>query len=330
MKDHPPTHATLPDPSQAHDTATFDDHEQPDLHHGHISDPWPPILTITNLPPNAPEATCTPSKAVAAPRSAVHGPHESPLQSHTMSGTLKPPGPNEADNDQEYEYKEQDDVPALSRSPHPYHRQSWELLDPTDHTATRATSIPTHKHEEDIHDHLLPKPSFTKDSTPVTDSGTEADDEIFVKKLPAPRAKLHKGLRSRHEAASGVWTPLLTPSTADGDPDVTLSPTKGRREESEKRHQATSLRRNRVLVRRGAEVLILALLAWTVARNPTVRPLIASWKRGEFPHTITYYAILLRHSQSRCFRPHSSWCCCRSTPCELLRGLTRGVSAREL
>ncbi|KAF3770882.1 hypothetical protein M406DRAFT_244768 [Cryphonectria parasitica EP155] len=211
-----------------------------------------------------------------------------------MPDTLRPPGPTEADETRQEEQKDEENLRELSRSPHPYHRQKWELLEPSDRVVARASTIPTHGPVEDIRDQLLPAPSFTKDSTPATDSGTEADDEIFVKKLPAPKAKLHKGLRGRHEALSGSGTPLLTPTVGDGDRDGILSSSpRWKKEESEKRRQAKRLRRNRELVRRGTEVAILGVLARTVIRNPVVQPFVAAWKDELILQSTIFAALLL-------------------------------------
>ena len=95
----------------------------------------------------------------------------------------------------------------LSRSPHPYHHNNADLR----HPAHRIASLsPTHGPN---HPPLLlpqkasPASAFGKDSTPASDSGTEADDEHFLKGLPAPRSKPRKGLRGMNEVLSGVSTP---------------------------------------------------------------------------------------------------------------------------
>ncbi|ERT02225.1 hypothetical protein HMPREF1624_00523 [Sporothrix schenckii ATCC 58251] len=132
----------------------------------------------------------------------------------------------------------------LSRSPHPYHHRNSDLLHPADrieahahateinnthdtpdtlHTAGAAdTSHPAHAAGFQAVVGAIPSPSsalslasfasgfgFFKDSSPASDSGTEADDEHFLKGLPAPRSKPHKGLRGMNEVLSGISTPLL-------------------------------------------------------------------------------------------------------------------------
>ena len=195
-----------------------------------------------------------------------------------MSDNLKPPRPSAVHATSNDLLKEKENLRALSRSPHPYHRQNWELLEPSDTITTRASSIPTHRFE-DVRQQLLPSPAFTKDSTPTTDSGTEADDENFVKKLPAPRARLHKGLRGRPEPPSGFATPLLTPTAVDGDLEI-LGKVKGKTKEDQKRALAEKIRRDKEVIRRGSEILILAGLAKVVISNPDAEIAVAIWGNG--------------------------------------------------
>ncbi|KUI60817.1 Dolichol kinase sec59 [Cytospora mali] len=192
-----------------------------------------------------------------------------------MSNNLEPPRPNAINATSNDLLKEKEELRGLSRSPHPYHRQKWELLEPSDRITSRASSIPTHRFD-DVRDQFLPAPGFIKDSTPTTDSGTEADDENFVKRLPAPRARLHKGLRGRPEPPSGVATPLLTPTALDGDLEI-IGKSKGRIKEDFKRILVERTKRNKEVIRRGSEVLILSGLAKLVISNPDVKTVVASW-----------------------------------------------------
>src|SRR5690606_18758823 len=96
----------------------------------------------------------------------------------------------------------------LSRSPKPYHRQNFELLEPSDcisHNAHQGfrPAYPSR---------LTPGANLPRDSPFVSDSGTEADDEHYLKGLPAPKVRLHKGLRGRNEALSGSSSPMLSPT----------------------------------------------------------------------------------------------------------------------
>lgn len=206
-----------------------------------------------------------------------------------MSSSLKPPRPEPLTVSPNDDLEDKENLRALSRSPHPYLRHKWELLEPSDSFIPRASSIPTHT-PGDARDQLIPSPAFTKDSTPNTDSGTEADDEIFVKRLPAPRARLHKGLRGRPEPPSGVATPLLTPSLPEGDIDISRG--KERRAEDEKWHRAERARRRKELIRRATEVLILSGLGRLVVTNPDVSPVVASHREGLMLQGALYAALL--------------------------------------
>lgn len=206
-----------------------------------------------------------------------------------MSSSLKPPRPEPLTVSPNDDLEDKENLRTLSRSPHPYLRHKWELLEPSDSFIHRASSIPTHT-PGDARDQLIPSPAFTKDSTPNTDSGTEADDEIFVKRLPAPRARLHKGLRGRPEPPSGVATPLLTPSLPDGDLDTSKG--KERRAEDEKSIRAERARRRKELTRRATEVLILSGLTRLVTTNPDVSPVVASHQKELVLQGALYAALL--------------------------------------
>ncbi|ROW06130.1 hypothetical protein VMCG_04624 [Cytospora schulzeri] len=204
-----------------------------------------------------------------------------------MSDNLEPPRASATSNDL---IKDKENLRGLSRTPKPYHRQKWELLEPSDKITSRASSIPTHRFD-DVHDQLLPSPAFTSVSTPTTDSGTEADDENLVKRLPAPKARLHKGLRGRPEPPSGVATPLLTPTIGDADLD-TIGKSKGRIKEEHKRFLIERTKRNKEITRRGAEVLILSGLAKLVLSNPDVKTVVATWG-NELQLQCALFAVLL-------------------------------------
>ncbi|KAI1115778.1 hypothetical protein F5Y14DRAFT_103462 [Nemania sp. NC0429] len=163
-------------------------------------------------------------------------------------------GPSPAPCDDVQTGLDHDDLRLLSRSPHPYHRQTSELLEPSTSSsyAIRHSSQPT-------------------------DSGTEADDEHFLKGLPAPR-RLHKGLRGRNEVSSGASTPFLTPlARLDGE---------GRRLSSFGLKNGTSMdqsptdaderrkKRAREIIRRFTELLIVGILGLSVYANAQVRPVL--------------------------------------------------------
>ncbi|CAK7263207.1 dolichol kinase [Sporothrix epigloea] len=132
---------------------------------------------------------------------------------------------------------ERDDLPLLSRSPGSYQHRNAGLLHAADHISSLSraqNSFPGHMPPQTANQSsttFIPTPAsamslssvvsdyFSKDSVPGSDSGTEADDEHFLKGLPAPRSRPHKGLRGMSEEFSGASTPLrrtLSPERSDG------------------------------------------------------------------------------------------------------------------
>lgn len=146
----------------------------------------------------------------------------------------------------------------LSRSPHPYHRQNSELLEPSDRLAPRGEPFPP-----------------LQDSTPPSDSGTEADDEHFLKGLPAPKARLHKGLRGKNEPLSGTSTPMLSPAVMEEEGRKTLPGAS----HGDKRGAGDRARRRKEVVRRGTEVLLLGCQGGLVALNRDVQPFLSIYHK---------------------------------------------------
>lgn len=149
----------------------------------------------------------------------------------------------------------------MSRSPHPYHHQSADLPDPS-------------------HRLGVPRPAgFSKESSPGSDSGTEADDEHILKGLPAPKVKLHKGLRGRNEVFSGASTPNQSQLF-----EHTFSPESAKiKPVRPSQHENPAIdiaRRNKNLVRRVTEVFIVLALSTMVVRNSQVLPVARYWRNG--------------------------------------------------
>jgi hypothetical protein len=162
---------------------------------------------------------------------------------------------------------------ALNRSPHPYHiRQFGNLLGVHNGESSSKSA----------NGHLSPIP-FSKESTPISDSGTEADDEHFLKGLPAPKVKSHKGLRGRNEVISGSPSPLLSPSVLDDEIDahVSLLGKPGKSKKRQKRRLLLdALRRNKNLVRRIIEFGLVGFLGCMVVTNRHVSPIFKTWYKG--------------------------------------------------
>ncbi|KAI1857637.1 hypothetical protein JX265_011052 [Neoarthrinium moseri] len=187
--------------------------------------------------------------------------------------------------------QENEALRLLSRSPHPYHRQKSELLEPSDRLATYSTARSALRSSLDGNQprSRTSFPAVSRDTTPTSDSGTEADDEHFLKGLPAPKTKLHKGLRGRNEVLSGTSTPLPSPAPLDDDGRRQLYATSGPKKDlgvgKGKRADTDYTRRMKVIVRRLTEFLLLGGLGALVQANDQVRPVLQRW------HTELYTAL---------------------------------------
>lgn len=173
----------------------------------------------------------------------------------------------------------------LTRSPHPYHHLRSDIPHAAHRLADRAdpSSAPTPASvagSGDSTEPLSPFPSFTKESTPASDSGTEADDEHFLLGLPAPKPRLHKGLRSRNEFTSGTSSPMYSPSIGEEDCSYAKSSdgdsTRGKTDFWDERN----IRRYKEFVRRTSEFCLVGGLFAIVQSKPTVKPIFMAWERG--------------------------------------------------
>ncbi|WYZ38609.1 hypothetical protein EsH8_III_000523 [Colletotrichum jinshuiense] len=191
--------------------------------------------------------------------------------------------------------EENDEIRTLSRSPHPYHHLNTELPHPAHRLVDRpsnSTSTPPRTSSEDSTRTPSPFPSFTKDSSQGSDSGTEADDEHFLKGLPAPKVRLHKGLRGRNETISGASTPLLSPEQEE----YALQRKKEKEDEKEARRFLIdrNYRRTKELIRRVSEFIIAGSLFAIVCTNSKVKPIISTWDRElRFPAALITSLMIL-------------------------------------
>jgi hypothetical protein len=187
-----------------------------------------------------------------------------------MADHLKPPSTPPTANNAAGE--DANALRILSRSPHPYHRQNFELLEPSDRLIYRANAA-------------APTTDQISPSTPATtgsDSGTEADDEHFLKGLPAPKARLHKGLRGRNETFSGASTPLLSSGVFEENEGrrVPLKIDRDAFVQDKRKPAAERTRRRREVLRRTVEVLLLIFQGGLLASNREVRPLLRLYRKG--------------------------------------------------
>lgn len=147
---------------------------------------------------------------------------------------------------------------SLSRSPHPYHRLNSDLLEPSNG----------------------PFPSFARDSSHPSDSGTDADDEHFLKGLPAPKFRLHKGLRGGNDYISGASTPLLSPAVLEEEGRKPGAGAGNAGRVRDKKRLPDHIRRRNEIVRRTTEVFLLACQAAMVASNADVQPFLRLYHKG--------------------------------------------------
>ena len=160
-----------------------------------------------------------------------------------------------------------DHLRLLSRSPHPYHRQKRDLLSPSARLSPTANGPAASR-------------VFTKESSPTSDSGTEADDEHFLKGLPAPKARLHKGLRGKDEALSGSSTPLMAPEVLDERNSGIPPAPKQNAFDKDRRGRGDRNRRRREVIRRSTETLLLASMGGIICFSPDVRLVVRLWRKG--------------------------------------------------
>ncbi|KAM0307220.1 hypothetical protein ACHAO8_010514 [Botrytis cinerea] len=135
-----------------------------------------------------------------------------------------------------------------------------------------------------------------------SDSGTEADDEHFLKGLPAPRTKPHKGLRGVDGSMSSTPSPLLSPAILDdeirwkesGRIRSTMPTSKiVTKEEQRKLIEKFKQRRKIEIVRRTTEACLLCFVGGIIYQSQGVKEILYLWKNALYP------LRLLRHLSSR-------------------------------
>lgn len=146
---------------------------------------------------------------------------------------------------------------TLSRTPRPYHLRGDSLTD-TQPRSNSPTSSPASNGYAPS-----PRPSRQESS----ESGTEADDEkgAFLKSLPAPAPRLHKGLRGTTPAnLTPVASPLPTPPAfVEGEEPRFFEPVRknGKKPPQSKKqvrdYEAYRNRKRREIVRRCTETSLL-------------------------------------------------------------------------
>ncbi|KAF2109019.1 hypothetical protein BDV96DRAFT_248256 [Lophiotrema nucula] len=206
-----------------------------------------------------------------------------------------------------------EDIDALElfrRSPHPYHRRQSVLLSIEASTSSssndflRTTLGPSDRSISDVDGR-----NRRRRSQSASDSGTEADDEGygFIKALPAPPLRPHKGLRDlRGTGLDGRASPLLTPSQVDeegrrfsadyfkqkkdgsrsGEPSPTDEEAKAARQKYVKRRRAE-------MIRRTTETALLAAIGLLAVRGCCCWAQLLDWHRVELlSHVLVMFSLL--------------------------------------
>ena len=203
-----------------------------------------------------------------------------------MTEQFKPPPPSSHAS-----ILREDAVRRLSRSPHPYHRQKFELAYASE---LFSSAVPLNKPfrsrettEDEGQDGQTRVSEGFREST-NSDSGTEADDEHFLKGLPAPKLRPPKGLRGGDGLLSSTSSPLLSPAILNDvfqgrlGSSVKTILSSDALEESDVRKAVDAFRHKRriEIVRRVTESSIMGFVALILALNPEVRELAYMWKTG--------------------------------------------------
>ena len=184
-----------------------------------------------------------------------------------------------------------EEVRRLSRSPHPYHRQYFELPHSSEsfNRSTPSISSPlrsAQNTDDEGKSSVDSVPRSYQRSTNSDDSGTEADDEHFLKGLPAPRLRLHKGLRG----IDGTPSPLLSPAILE---EEIHSPRKLRQIASllpeqdgeilRKARERLQQKRRIEIIRRMCETALLIFVGAVVCAGDDIRKALQFWKPGMIP-----------------------------------------------
>jgi dolichol kinase len=190
------------------------------------------------------------------------------------------------------------------RSPHPYLRHKDEIRKPSpdrsvnSNCAARNRPTPTNRTTSDADGRKRRKTSSQSQSP--SESGTEADDEgyTFVKALPPPPLRPHKGLR---DLGQGALSPLLTPTQIDDEgrkysEEYFAEKKRSKRggvsvtdDEARTARQKYLQRRRMELVRRTTETALLVAIGMLAVSGCGCWEQLLGWHRGKHDYNLISY-----------------------------------------
>ncbi|RDW68410.1 hypothetical protein BP5796_09067 [Coleophoma crateriformis] len=205
----------------------------------------------------------------------------------------------------------EDAAGLLTRTPHPYHRQYFELPYASDRLSSSAPAQSPLRSTQSTDDEAQDSVRSWSDryrGSGNSDSGTEADDEHFLKGLPAPKPRPHKGLRVA-DGLSGTPSPVLSPAILE-EYKLQGSRRSGTLQlsEAELRQAVERLRMKRKteVVRRLMETALLVFVGGIFCLNSRIRDLLWMWRKELACQTLIIFSLigiyplrLLRYLSSR-------------------------------
>ncbi|KAG5915953.1 hypothetical protein E4U42_007863 [Claviceps africana] len=208
------------------------------------------------------------------------------MSENSRLASSMPPGPDQ-----------QDALRNLDRTPKPYRHQSSELPHSSERFPNNNTTTTTTTAAGAARHIAHPPPPglalLSREPTPASESGSEADDEHFLRGLPAPKTKLHKGLRDSNEPVSSTSTPIPSPAAVDHGRVHIMAPQCASKEQSPIDRAFVVLRRNRNLARRATETGIMASLGYMAVTSIHVAPILhTTWSRDLQYLSLLYVSLL--------------------------------------
>lgn len=247
-----------------------------------------------------------------------------------MPEQLKPTTPSQQSHAQTLR---ENTLRRLSRSPHPYHCLQFELetaserINPASPNAPLITSPLQSTQTMDDEALQLSRRLSHIDKASNSDSGTEEDDEHFLKGLPAPKLRSHKGLGGADSSPSGSPSLVQTPALFDED-DLRLRRPFQRtssnlsldQDEARKAEEKFRRRRRIEIVRRSTEAGILCFVSVILCFDAQVRKVLYMWRGGKVCHLAC--PVYAYYNRTGMLIPHH-----HVSPCRLSLEVTTAYTA---